>query len=84
MILSRDQYFTKLDLSEVNLQIEVDQESRDRLSINAHRVLYLYTIFPFSVKTAPMIFPHVMNNLMGSLSRTAANLVDRSNNELYD
>ena len=43
IILNGGTYFSKLDLAEAYLQIEVAEESRELLTINTHRGLFQYT-----------------------------------------
>nr|WP_204107672.1 reverse transcriptase family protein [Streptococcus dysgalactiae] len=54
-------YFAKLNLIEANLQIEVDEDSKELLTINSHRGLFQYNRLPFGVKTAPAIFQQIMD-----------------------
>ena len=60
-ILNGGKNFSKIDLSDAYLQIEVDEESSKLLCINTHRGLYKYTRLAFEVKVAPAIFQRVMD-----------------------
>ena len=48
--------FSKLDLSHVYAQLNVDEESQEYLIINAHKGLYSYKKLPYGVKSSPKIF----------------------------
>ncbi|XP_014785731.1 uncharacterized protein K02A2.6-like [Octopus bimaculoides] len=48
--------FSKLDLSEAYLQLQVDEECAKVLTINTHKGLYRFKRLPFGVKVAPAIF----------------------------
>ena len=74
--LNGGKFFAKLDLSDAYLQVEVEPESREFLTINTHRGLYQFTRLPFGVKTAPAIFQSIMDNLISGLEGTVAYLDD--------
>ena len=65
--LNRGKIFSKIDLSDAYLQIEVDEESSKLLCFNSHRGLYKYTRLAFGVKVAPAIFQQVMETMLGDL-----------------
>ena len=56
--------FSKLDLSHAYLQVQLDDESRQYVTINTHKGLFQYHRLPFGVASAPSIFQHVMENLL--------------------
>ncbi|XP_003367099.1 putative integrase core domain protein, partial [Trichinella spiralis] len=64
--------FTKLDLSEAYLQVELDEESKKILVINTHKGLYHYNRLPFSVASAPAIFQKVMVTMLAGIPNVAA------------
>ncbi|BHF64855.1 hypothetical protein SprV_0200786300 [Sparganum proliferum] len=68
--------FTKLDLADAYLQIEVAPESRELLTINTHRGLFQYTRLPFGVKTAPVLVQQTMNEMLSGIPDTAGYLDD--------
>ena len=45
--LSGGKYFTKLDMSQAYLQLQLDEQARELVTINTHRGLYQYTRLPF-------------------------------------
>ena len=56
--------FTKLDLSHAYLQVPLDEESCQYVTVNTHRGLFEYRRLPFGVASAPSIFQRVMENLL--------------------
>ena len=54
--LSGGQTFTTLDLSRAYLQLELEEESQELVTINTPKGLYKYTRLPFEVASAPAIF----------------------------
>ncbi|VDL57185.1 unnamed protein product [Hymenolepis diminuta] len=48
-------------------------QSREILTINTHRGLFKYTRLPSAIKTAPVIFQHIID-MISSLLGTAASL----------
>ncbi|CAH8442528.1 unnamed protein product [Schistosoma rodhaini] len=74
--LNGGRYFSKLDLSEAYLQVEVDEGSRELLTINTHRGLYQFSRLPFGVKPAPAIFQQIMDTMLSNLEGVAVYLDD--------
>ncbi|CAH8601572.1 unnamed protein product [Schistosoma rodhaini] len=74
--LNGGRYFSKLDLSEAYLQVEVDEDSRELLTINTHRGLYQFSRLPFGVKPAPAIFQQIMDTMLSNLEGVAVYLDD--------
>lgn len=68
--------FSQIDLSEAFLQVEVDEGSRDLLTINTHRGLYRYNRLPPGVKTAPGAFQQLMDTMLAGLPCTSGYLDD--------
>ncbi|EPB74349.1 zinc knuckle [Ancylostoma ceylanicum] len=48
--------FSKMDLSDAYMQVELEEESRKYTTINTHKGLFEYTRVPFGVAPAPAIF----------------------------
>ena len=61
--LSGGKYFTKLNMSQAYLQLPLDEQSRELVTINTHRGLFQYTRLPFGVSAAPGVFQWCMENL---------------------
>ena len=74
--LNGGQLFTQIDLAEAYLQVEVDEESKEMLTINTHRGLFRYNRLPFGVKSAPGIFQQIMDAMICGLEGVAAYLDD--------
>ena len=54
--LAGGKYFTKLDMSQAYLQLQLDKESRELVTINTHKGLFQYTRLPFRMSAAPGVF----------------------------
>ena len=74
--LNGGKVFSKLDLSEAYLQLKVDYESSELLTINTHKGLYKFNRLPFGVKVAPSIFQQVMDTMLAGLDFAIAYLDD--------
>ena len=48
--------FTKLDMSQAYLQLALDDQAKELLTINTHKGLFAYNRLPFGVSSAPGIF----------------------------
>jgi len=59
--------FTKLDLSQAYLQLELDDASRKLCTINTFIGLFEYTRMPFGIASAPSIFQRVMDDMFRDL-----------------
>ena len=59
--------FTKLDLSQAYLQVELDEDSRSLCTINTPFGLFRYTRMPFGVACAPSKFQKIMDDLFRDL-----------------
>ena len=60
-------FFTKLDLSQMYQQVQLDPESQQFVTINTMKGLYCYTRLLFGVNSALSIFQWVMENLLQGL-----------------
>ena len=54
--LNGGKVFSKIDLSDAYLQMEVDDECSKVLTINTHKGLYKLNRLPFGLKVAPSLF----------------------------
>ncbi|CAH8669354.1 unnamed protein product [Schistosoma bovis] len=75
-MLNGGRFFAKLDLADAYLQVEVDEASRELLTINTHRGLFQYNHLPFGVKTTPSISQQLMDTIVSGISGVAAYLDD--------
>ena len=74
--LAGGKYFTKLDLSQAYLQLPLDNESSELLTINTHKGLFKYNRLPFGVSSAPAIFQRSMETLLRGLNGVSVYLDD--------
>ena len=65
--LGKGKVFTKLDLANAYLQVELEQESKKYVTISTHKGLFKYNRLPFGVVSAPAIFQHTMENILQSI-----------------
>ena len=68
--LSGGQCFTKLDLADVYLQLEIDEESRSYLVFTTHKGLYRVNRLAFGLSCAPAIFQSVSEQLLVAVPHT--------------
>ena len=69
--LNNGEKFTKLDLNNAFLQVELDQESQEYCTINTHKGLFRFTRMPFGITSAPSIFARLMDQVMQGLKGCA-------------
>ena len=62
--LAGGQRFTKLNLSQAYLQLELHPDSMRYCTINTPRGLYQYTRLPFGIASAPALFQRVMDTIL--------------------
>ena len=65
--LAKGKIFSKLDLSQAYLQLQLDEASIPYVSINTHQGLYAYTRLPFGVASAHAIFQKMMDKVLQGL-----------------
>ncbi|XP_064482871.1 uncharacterized protein K02A2.6-like [Ornithodoros turicata] len=74
--LSGGTHFTVLDLSKAYLQLEVDESSRELLTVNTSLGLIRMNRLPFGIASAPSIFQSVMDQITTGLQGVACYLDD--------
>lgn len=62
--LAGGQAFSKLDLSQAYLQVQLDEQTKPYLTVNTHQGLYRYTRLPFGVASAPALFQKMMDTVL--------------------
>ncbi|XP_049291417.1 uncharacterized protein K02A2.6-like [Anopheles funestus] len=65
--LAHCEYFSKIDLSDAFLQVEIEEQYRPLLTINTHLGLYLYNRLPPGVKIAPAAFQQIMDAMLAGI-----------------
>ena len=61
--------FSKLDLSHAYVQLNVDKESQEYLTISTHKGLYSYFKLPYGVKSSPKIFQAKMDQILQGIEK---------------
>ena len=74
--LSGGKYFSKLDMSQAYLQLPLDKQSREYVTVNTPKGLYEYNRLPFGVSSAPSIFQRTMENLLQGIKGVSVYIDD--------
>ncbi|XP_035918223.1 uncharacterized protein K02A2.6 [Anopheles stephensi] len=74
--LAQSRYFSKIDLSDAFLQVEIDAKYRPLLTINTHRGLYHYNRLPPGIKIAPAAFQQLIDTMLAGLKGTSGYMDD--------
>ncbi|UYV73515.1 hypothetical protein LAZ67_10003901, partial [Cordylochernes scorpioides] len=67
-VLARGKYFSKLDLSNAYLQLEVNPSTQPLLTINTHKGLFRFKRMPFGLANAPSFFQSVMDRILAGIN----------------
>ena len=59
--------FSKLEVSDVYLQVQVEEECSKLLTINTHKGLYEFNQLLFGMKVMPCIFQRIIDTMMAGL-----------------
>ncbi|UYV60521.1 hypothetical protein LAZ67_1001407, partial [Cordylochernes scorpioides] len=65
--LAKGKYFSKLDLRNAYLQLEVDPGTRPLLTINTHKGLFRFKRMPFGLANAPSYFQSVIDRVLSGI-----------------
>lgn len=65
-----------IDLCQAYLQMHVDQESQELLTIVTHKGLYRYRRLPFGITSAPALFQRAMDQILSGLTGVQCYLDD--------
>ncbi|XP_055527433.1 uncharacterized protein K02A2.6-like [Wyeomyia smithii] len=68
--LGRGRLWSKLDIKEAFLQVELDEESRDATTFITARGLYRFERLPFGLVTAPELFQKSMDEILSGCDGT--------------
>lgn len=68
--------FTKLDLSQAYQQVELDEGSKQYLTINTHKGLYQVNRLPYGVASAPATFQKLMDQVLRGIDGVICYLDD--------
>ena len=74
--LSGGERFTKIDLTQAYLQLEVDEESKKYLTINTHKGLCRYNKLLFGIASAPAIWQRTIDQILQRLEGVYCTLDD--------
>ncbi|XP_056323408.1 uncharacterized protein K02A2.6-like [Danio aesculapii] len=74
--LTGGQKFSKIDLNQAYLQMHVEEQSRELLTINTHKGLFRYQRLPFGITSAPSLFQRVMDQILAGLPGVVCYLDD--------
>ena len=74
--LSQGQMFSKIDLKDAYLQMEVDDSTKELLTINTHKGLFRYTRLAYGTASAPAIFQRTIEQVMSGVPGTQVILDD--------
>ncbi|KAL0157478.1 hypothetical protein M9458_045554, partial [Cirrhinus mrigala] len=68
--------FSKIDLNQAYLQMHVEEQSRELLTINTHKGLFQYKRLPFGITSAPSLFQQAMDQILAGLPGVVCYLDD--------
>ena len=68
--------FSKIDLKNAYLQMEVEETSKQYITINTHKGLFRYNRLPFGIKTAPSIWQRAMGQTLQGIPNVEVMLDD--------
>ncbi|XP_057202332.1 uncharacterized protein K02A2.6 [Triplophysa rosa] len=74
--LSGGQFFSKIDLAEAYLQMEIEEDSKVYLTINTHKGLYRYNRLVFGIASAPALWQRAMEQVLQGCPGTQCYLDD--------
>ena len=74
--LAGGKIFSKVDLADAHLQLEVDSESRKYLVLSTQKGLFRFTRLPFGFYGAPAIFQSAIDSILQGLPGVVAYLDD--------
>lgn len=70
------QKFSKLDLSQAYMQIELDENSKKLTTISTHKGLFVYNRLPYGIASGPGIFQREIENVLRDVNNVVCFLDD--------
>ncbi|XP_053395664.1 uncharacterized protein K02A2.6-like [Mercenaria mercenaria] len=74
--LGKGKSFSKIDLKNAYLQVEVDEDSKQYLTISTHKGLFRYNRLVFGIASAPAIFQRLIEQVVGDIPKVEVILDD--------
>ncbi|XP_052242411.1 uncharacterized protein K02A2.6-like [Dreissena polymorpha] len=74
--LSHGQKYSKLDLRQAYLQLEVDDGSKELLTINTHQGLYRYNRYVYGISSLPAIWQRTIDQILQGIPGVQCILAD--------
>lgn len=74
--LSGGKHFSVIDLRQAYLQMELDDQTKEYMTINTQKGLYQYQRLPFGVAAAPAIWQRAMDQVLQGIERTGCFIDD--------
>ena len=68
--------FSKIDLADAHLQIELDEESKKIVVVNTHKALYQYQCLLFGLSCAPALFQKIIDQTIADIPGVVCYLDD--------
>ena len=75
-LLNGGSMFSKIDLADAYLQIELEEESKKLVVVNTHKGLYQYQRLPFGLSCAPDLFQKIIDQTIADLPGVVCYLDD--------
>ncbi|PIO55549.1 reverse transcriptase [Teladorsagia circumcincta] len=66
-MLNGGQKFSKMDLSDAYMQLELEPESKKYTTINTHKGMFVYNRVPFGIASIPAIFQRIMETTLAGI-----------------
>ncbi|XP_052323292.1 uncharacterized protein K02A2.6-like [Oncorhynchus keta] len=74
--LAGGKHFSKIDLKQAYLQLPVEESSKQYLTINTHKGLYMYNRLVFGIASAPAIWQRTIDQILQGIPGTQCILDD--------
>ncbi|XP_046692710.1 uncharacterized protein K02A2.6-like [Silurus meridionalis] len=74
--LTGGQRFSKINLNQAYLQMHVEEQSRELLTINTHKGLFRYKRLRFGITSAPSVFQQTMDQILAGFPGVVCYLDD--------